>query len=69
MSFAALDIAEVAESVGQPLVAVADTYFSIGGLLGLARCGHRSRRCRLMATGRAWLRIRSAMIWLRYSAS
>ena len=36
MSFAALDIAEVAESAGQPLVAVAETYFSIGGLLGLA---------------------------------
>ena len=36
-SFAALDIAEVAESSHQPLTAVADAYFSIGGLLGLAR--------------------------------
>ena len=36
-SFAALDIAEVAESSQQPLAAVADAYFSIGGLLGLAR--------------------------------
>ena len=36
-SFAALDIAEVAESSRQPLAAVADAYFSIGGLLGLAR--------------------------------
>jgi glutamate dehydrogenase len=36
-SFAALDIAEVAESSKQPLNAVANTYFSIGELLGLAR--------------------------------
>ena len=36
-SFAALDIAEVAESSKQPLDVVANTYFSIGGLLGLAR--------------------------------
>jgi glutamate dehydrogenase len=36
-SFAALDIAEVAESSKQPLAVVAETYFSIGELLGLAR--------------------------------
>ena len=36
-SFAALDIAEVAESSKQPLAVVANTYFSIGELLGLAR--------------------------------
>ncbi|HKO66620.1 MAG TPA: NAD-glutamate dehydrogenase [Burkholderiaceae bacterium] len=36
-SFAALDIAEVAESSKQPLNVVATTYFSIGELLGLAR--------------------------------
>ncbi len=36
-SFAALDIAEVAESSKQPLDVVANTYFSIGELLGLAR--------------------------------
>jgi glutamate dehydrogenase len=34
---AALDIAEVAELSTQPLAVVADTYFSIGELLGLAR--------------------------------
>ncbi len=37
ISFAALDIAEVAESSSRPLAAVADAYFSIGGLLGLGR--------------------------------
>ena len=36
-SFASLDIAEIAESLKQPLSAVADAYFSIGGLLDLAR--------------------------------
>ena len=36
-SLAALDIAEVAESSKQPLEVVANTYFSIGELLGLAR--------------------------------
>ena len=36
-SFAALDIAEVAESSKQPFAAVAAAYFSIGQLLGLAR--------------------------------
>ena len=69
MSFAALDIAEVSESAGQPLVAVAEAYFAIGGLLGLAVCGHRCRRCQLMDTGRAWPRIRLAMIWPRCSGS
>ena len=37
LSFAALDIAEVAEASRHPLGAVADAYFSIGGLLGLSR--------------------------------
>ena len=36
-SLAALDIAEVGESSKQPLEIVANTYFSIGELLGLAR--------------------------------
>ena len=35
--FAALDIAEVAETSHQPLALVAGTYFSIAGLLGLGR--------------------------------
>ncbi len=37
ITFAALDIAEVAESSNQPLATVADAYFAIAGLLGLAR--------------------------------
>ncbi len=36
-SYAALDIAEVSESSKQPLPVVANTYFSIGEVLGLAR--------------------------------
>ncbi|MGZ9058605.1 MAG: NAD-glutamate dehydrogenase, partial [Burkholderiaceae bacterium] len=36
-SFAALDVTEVSESSKQPLAVVANTYFSIGELLGLAR--------------------------------
>ncbi len=48
-SFAALDIAEVAESSHQPLAAVADAYFSIGRLLGLARL--RSQVSALHADG------------------
>ncbi|MEP6607760.1 MAG: NAD-glutamate dehydrogenase [Burkholderiaceae bacterium] len=37
VSLAALDIAEVAESSHQPLEVVAETYFAVGELLGLAR--------------------------------
>jgi glutamate dehydrogenase len=37
ITFAALDIAEVAESSNQPLATVADAYFAIAGLLGLSR--------------------------------
>ena len=36
-SYAALDITEVSESSKQPLPVVANTYFSIGEVLGLAR--------------------------------
>jgi glutamate dehydrogenase len=37
ITFAALDIAEVAEASNQPLATVADAYFAIAGLLGLSR--------------------------------
>ena len=69
-SFAALDIAEVAESSKQPLTVVANTYFSIGELLGLATASYASfRAARRTVTGRAWPKTRWVTTWRLCSAS